>query len=266
MNKKLSEINLLGINITNQSLSNILESVTKGLALKGDKFYIVTPNPEILVYASGHPMFKKIMNEAKLALPDGVGLIWASKILGKPLQYRITGVDFMESLCEKVAEEPVTVGFLGGRKGVADETAKCLLKKYPGLQISYVGEEWEEGKIKDPWSEGQDRKRSKIKETNEMAKDQRLKTNGHIDILFVAYGFPKQEEWIAENLEQLPFTAAMGVGGAFDYISGRVSRAPAWVRRLGFEWLWRLVRQPWRIKRQLKLVEFMWLVFKAKYE
>jgi len=83
-----------------------------------------------------------------------------------------------------------------------------------------------------------------------------------VDILFVAYGFPKQEEWIAKNLPKLPVKAAMGVGGAFDYISGNVSRAPFFVRAIGLEWLFRLIRQPWRIKRQLRLATFILLVIK----
>ncbi|HSW97175.1 MAG TPA: WecB/TagA/CpsF family glycosyltransferase, partial [Candidatus Saccharimonadales bacterium] len=84
------------------------------------------------------------------------------------------------------------------------------------------------------------------------------------DILFVAFGFPKQEEWMFTNLSKVNVTVMMGVGGAFDYISGRVPRAPLWVQKLGFEWLFRLVRQPWRWKRQLALLEFIWLVMKEK--
>src|SRR5579884_3272517 len=87
----------------------------------------------------------------------------------------------------------------------------------------------------------------------------------HIDILFVAFGFPKQEEFISKNLDKLPVTAMVGVGGAFDYISGKVSRAPLIVRFIGFEWLYRLIRQPWRFKRQLALVEFMWMVMKTRF-
>ncbi len=85
-----------------------------------------------------------------------------------------------------------------------------------------------------------------------------------IDILFVAFGFPKQEEWIAKNLASLPVIAAMGVGGAFDYLSGEVVRAPRFIRRIGFEWLFRLVKQPWRLKRQKALLVFIWLVVRQR--
>ncbi|MCL5439235.1 MAG: WecB/TagA/CpsF family glycosyltransferase [Patescibacteria group bacterium] len=226
---------LLGVGVTNASKEEILEYLIKGLKEPSEKYYIVTPNPEILVYASRHKDFKKILNNARLALPDGIGVIWAGKILGKRFKQKITGVDFMKKVCEKVSEKPITIGLMGGRGGVADRTAECLRKKYPGLKIGFIGEEWPNVKV------------------------------GHeIDILFVAYGFPKQEIWMSENLDKLPVKVMMGVGGAFDYISGEVPRAPVWVQKIGFEWFYRLVHEPWRLKRQLALLEFIYLVLKEK--
>ena len=176
-----------------------------------------------------------ILNEASICLCDGVGLYMGAQLLGTPIKERIAGVDFMKNLCEKAAKEGLTTGFLGGRDGVAEMTAECLREKYPGLRVHFTGGEW----------------------------DVRRFPKQGVDILFVAYGFPKQERWIHENLPILPVKVAMGVGGAFDYISGRVVRAPFFVRAVGFEWLFRLIRQPWRIRRQLQLLIFLWLVLKA---
>lgn len=244
----LDEISLLGVRLINATEKEVLEYITKNIESSSEKYYIVTPNPEMLVYANNNTSFKDILNNAKLALIDGVGIVWAGKVLGKNIKQRITGIDLMESLCREVSvsnagalKKPITVGFLGGGQKVAERTAECLQKKYPGLKIVFAAPEPE--KLLKP-----------LKEPKLL-----------IDILFVAFGFPKQEKWIAENLDKIPVKVAMGVGGAFDYISGNVPRAPFFICMLGFEWLYRLIRQPWRWKRQLALIEFGYLVLKAKF-
>jgi N-acetylglucosaminyldiphosphoundecaprenol N-acetyl-beta-D-mannosaminyltransferase len=237
----ISKKNILGVGITDASKREILEYVIENVENFKKKLYLVTPNPEFLVLANKNFSFKNILNQADLASADGVGLMFAGKFLGKPLKERFTGVDIVENLCERVAVKPITVGFLGGRVGVAEKAAECLQKKYPGLKIAFVGGEWQEKRTSD--------KNSKL-----------------IDILFVAFGAPKQEFWISENLDKIPVKIAIGVGGAFDYISGKTPRAPVFMRNAGFEWLFRLIVQPWRIKRQLSLIEFIWLVFKEKFK
>lgn len=248
MINSLDKLQLFGIDITNTIKSQILEYLLKNLKNKADPYYIVTPNPEIIVYATKHPHFKKIINNARIALPDGVGVILAGLILGKRFKQRITGVDFMELLCAAVAqhnlishEKPIAIGFLGGRKGVAEMTAKCLVRKYPELKVVFAGE--------DP---------------DKLLKSLRLPRSPMIDILFVAFGFPKQEEWMAAMLGKIPVRVMMGVGGAFDYISGNVKRAPFIIRLFGFEWLYRLIRQPWRIRRQFSLIQFVFLLLKER--
>lgn len=233
----LNKIDILGIHITNEPKVTILEYSLKRLRDATKKFVIVTPNPEIVIYANKHPRFKKLLNEAEIALPDGIGLLFAGVILGKSLTQRFTGIDFIEELCSKCRDNPLSIGFLGGRGNVAKRTAECLKNKYPWIVIRYIGEEWNEKEYKKPF-----------------------------DILFVALGFPKQEEWIFSNLDRIPVTCAMGVGGSFDYISGEVMRAPYIIRRLGFEWLFRLIRQPWRVKRQLALLEFSFLIIKELFK
>jgi N-acetylglucosaminyldiphosphoundecaprenol N-acetyl-beta-D-mannosaminyltransferase len=256
----ISKQHILGVGITNETGENILEYVLKMLQ-KGERITIVTPNPEILVYANKHKEYQKILNEAQVSLADGVGLLWAGRMLGKPLKRRVTGVDFVENLCKATRENPVSMGFLGGGPGIAERAADCLVRKYPWVKVAFAAEEWPDvGLGKGDVSRMKylvSSKKEELQTTN-----YKLQTTATIDILFVAFGFPKQERWIAENLQKLPVKAAMGVGGTFDYLSGEVMRAPVFIRSLGLEWLFRLVRQPWRWKRQLALLEFVWLVLK----
>ena len=234
--KTFDKIFLLGVGFSDASMKEVLEFIVTGLQNQSEKYYIVTPNPELLVIASKDDNYRKVLNSAKLALPDGIGVIVAGKIMGKPLKERIHGVDLVKSLCKEVSKQPITVGFLGAGPNIAELTAECLRKNYPGLKVGLVSEEWSE----------------------------ELK-NKKADILFVAFGSPKQEIWISENLERLPAKVVIGVGGAFDFISGKVRRAPLILRKIGLEWLFRLIIQPWRLKRQLRLVKFLYLVLREKF-
>jgi len=257
---------LLTVSITNETEDQILKYILLSLEKLQEKFYIVTPNPEILVYANKHQEFKSILNNARLALPDGVGVILAGKILGKPFTERVTGVDLLEKLCQEASKKPITVGFLGGGPKIAERTAECLVKKYPGLKVVFANSEWpNRGPVKSSFPASAPSKPHKSSdEVRAVGIPPAFATPRSIDILFVAYGFPKQEEWMAENLKKIPVKVAMSVGGAFDYISGNVSRAPLLIRLIGFEWFYRLIAQPWRIKRQLALLEFIFLVFKER--
>lgn len=248
----LKTIQLLGVTITAESEKKVSEYVLEEVRKGTKKLFITTPNPEILVHANSHLDYRSKLNSSGVALPDGAGLILAAKVLGKSLSNRITGVDFIERLCKDSKEKPVSMGFLGGRGRVAEKAAHRLKEKYPWIEVSFVGEEWP---ANGQWSmvNGQDQKKSAISH-------QPLA----IDILFVAFGAPKQEEWIYDNLPHLPVKAAMGVGGAFDYLSGQVPRAPLLFRSLGLEWLFRLIVQPWRFKRQLALFKFFGLLIRER--
>lgn len=245
----MNKVDILGVKIDDITVQEALKIVEGWLKKPGksfdkvyteqsrsaqDKHYIVTTNPEFIIASLHDPLLKKILNDADLSIPDGIGL----KMTGK-VKNRISGTDLMEKLVDESRDWVATVGFLGGRDGVAEKCAERLKKKYPGLKISFAEEGGEVDK------EGF-----------------RLRSNNNIpstDILFVALGHPKQEKWIANNLLKLDVKVAMGVGGAFNYISGKVSRAPKWLRDLGLEWLFRLIVQPWRIKRQLALFKFLWM-------
>lgn len=231
-----NKIFILGVGFNNLTKKEVLEYILESSA---GKYYIVTPNPEILVIADSDKNYKKTLNNARLALPDGIGVLLAAKFLGFSFKEKITGIGLLESLCQAAAKQPITVGFLGGAEAVAVKAAECLKKSYPSLKVSFAAPNLK-FKVQN----------SKFPKT---------------DILFVAFGSPKQELWIAKNLSKLPVRVAIGVGGAFDFISGRVPRAPKWMQDLGFEWLFRLIIQPWRIKRQLSLLKFTYLVFEEKF-
>ncbi len=274
--------NFLGVGFTDEEEKDILEYILKSVKKHQEKYYIVTPNPEILVIANENPKYKKVLNGAKLALIDGVGIVWGAKLLGKTLKHKISGIDLVENLCKEIAEKPITVGFLGAGAGVAEKTADCLKKKYPGLKVVFAQEEWElketrQPRVADDARQSLSRHQKTSRSLNESlsrssdVKDSKPAFSSSasglpyfltIDILFVAFGSPKQEFWIAENLEKLPVKVAVGVGGAFDMISGKILRAPTVVRKVGLEWLFRLLIQPWRIKRQTTLLKFAWLIIK----
>lgn len=243
------KIKILEIGFNDLDYEQVLEYIVKILEKVDRNRYFVTPNPELMMIAGKDNSYKKILNSADLALPDGVGVVWASKLLGRTLRGRISGADLMENISRDVAERPITVGFLGGGPGIAEKASDCLRKKYPGLKVLLT------------FGGNPDSK------TLEFIKREVRKNSGDkkIDILFVAFGSPKQEKWIAENLYDLPAKITIGVGGAFDFVSGKIKRAPLWIRNLGLEWLFRLIMQPWRIRRQISLLKFIFLIFKDKF-
>ncbi len=217
--------------------------------------YIVTPNPEQLVYAQKDNHFAQILNDADIALPDGIGLVLAMRILGLssvlcPMSYvlrRIPGVEFMEDLVAMAAEKGYPVALIGGRGGVAGEALGRLQGRYPSLH----GWTIDPGDVDQGSLDNLGDVVDKIRET---------KTR----IVFVGLGAPKQEFFIHRLMSYVLHPTSpmvfMAVGGSFDTIAGRVRRAPLLVRGLGLEWLWRLVREPWRWRRQLALLKFLWLV------
>jgi len=210
----------------------------------GRPHQVVTVNPEFLVQARGDAAFRACLQGADLALADGVGLLPAARLLGHALPERVTGVDITESLMALCAREGYRVYLLGAAKGVAAATAEVLQRRYPGLCVAgtFAGS---------PHASHDAELVAKVREAAPQ-------------VVLVAYGAPAQDLWIARNLRDLAVPVAIGVGGTFDYLSGRVPRAPEVVRRLGFEWLYRLVRQPWRWRRQLRLPVFVALVLRQR--
>ena len=262
-----------GIGITDATQQQILEYTFSSLSVGPGRSYIVTPNPEIIMFAQQNAELKRALNEAEIAICDGIGLYHAARFLGKPLPERVTGVDMVDAICREAvllsrnsSKKPVSVGFLGAGKGVALRTAECLQQKYPGLHVVFAAAEWSQHGFVVAKDENQEsRIKNQERNESEMLNTKSLIHNTDaIDILFVAFGFPKQEFFMSRNREKIPVKVMMGVGGAFDYLSGGVVRAPTIIRSLGLEWLYRLVRQPWRAQRQFALIKFIGLVMKEK--
>ena len=226
------KINILGVLIDNIKKEELLLRISSFLE-DGKQHFLVTPNPEIVLSAQKDEEFRAILNRADIAIPDGFGLILASYYLKTPLGDRITGVDLMLEICKIGEDKGKSVYLLGGEKGIAEKTAKVLIDKFPKIKI--VGAE-SGGKIE----------KENLKDENLLKKI----SEKNPDIIFVALGGGKQEKWIDANLKNLPSVKlAMGIGGAFDFISGKIKRAPLVMRKLGLEWLFRLFLEPRRIKR-----------------
>jgi N-acetylglucosaminyldiphosphoundecaprenol N-acetyl-beta-D-mannosaminyltransferase len=204
---------------------------------------IVTVNAEFVVRAQSDPNFRAVIERAALTTPDSAGVLWALRRAGIRLPYRVGGSDLIWSLCLQAAEFSHRVFLLGGREGVGREAAARLQQTFPGLCIAgtHAG--------------------SPSPEEEENIVD--LVRRSNADILFVAFGAPQQELWIARNLAKTGAVCALGVGGSIDYVAGTARRAPVWMRRAGLDWLWRLIRQPWRWRRMLALPRFVWLVLRS---
>jgi len=228
-------VRILGVRIHNLGAGDAVEMLM-GLAREGEKHQVVTVNPEFIMEAQTNPEFRDVLNDAELSLPDGVGILYASRLFGSPIRERVTGADTLEQICAAAAPRGLSVFLLGAAEGVADETGRILAARHPGLKVSgtYSGSP-------DPSDEEEILRRVNA-------------ANPHF--LFVAYGSPRQELWISRNLHRLNVAIAMGVGGTFDFISGRALRAPRWMRSAGLEWLHRLYREPSRWRRMLALPRF----------
>jgi N-acetylglucosaminyldiphosphoundecaprenol N-acetyl-beta-D-mannosaminyltransferase len=202
--------------------------------------HVVTLNPEMVMAAREHPHFREVIATADLVLPDGVGVVWAARRQGAASVRRVTGVDTLVALAERAAERGWKLFLLGAAPGVAAAAAQALRLRWPALAIAgtHAGD---------------------AGAADDAATSRMVRASG-ADILFVAYGAPAQEIWLARNRAALGVAVGMGVGGAFDVLAGRVPRAPAWLRRLGLEWTWRLAREPWRWRRMLALPRFAILV------
>jgi N-acetylglucosaminyldiphosphoundecaprenol N-acetyl-beta-D-mannosaminyltransferase len=237
-------IRILGLPVDSLLYTQLLDQISEWIQSGNRAHHICTANPEFMMIARKDPNFRNILNRADLCIADGVGLHWAAKRRGQPLPERITGSDGVPIIAERAAQEGWRIFLLGASPGVAEKTAAILCEQYPGLQIAgtYSGS---------PAKEEEDAIVAMV-------------NAAHADILFVAYGAPQQDKWIARNLPRLQVKMAMGVGGAFDFIAGVVPRAPGWMRRAGVEWLYRLYLQPTRIGRMTRLPRFVIAVLLEK--
>lgn len=242
------QIDILGVRVDNVDLQACLVRIAGWLAdTDGGLHHIVTVNPEFVIAARRNPVFMTALGRSSLATADGIGIKIAARILSLPVPARVTGVDLVEGLAASRLPN-CRVFLLGAAEGVAADTARALTQRFPDLQIAgtFAGGPSEQ-------------EFSQIEERLAASKP---------TVLLVAFGHPAQDLWIDSNRERLRMhgiLVAVGVGGTFDYLSGRVPRAPRLIRRLGLEWLYRLIRQPWRWRRQLALPLFVMLIVRERF-
>lgn len=238
-----ASVYILGVRVNCVSQQEALDRIEQIIArwrVSGNTLpcqQVVTVNTEFVMEAQRNHEFRVAINEAILALPDGIGIVWATRYLGQPTEERVTGTDTLAALARRCASSSYRLYLLGAAPGVAEEAGVRLKALAPGLEIAgtYAGSPApveEEGIIE------------RIRESQ-------------ADVLCVAYGAPAQDLWIRRNLSRLPVAVAMGVGGAYDFLSGRQRRAPRLMQQLGLEWLYRLYREPWRWRRMLAIPRFM---------
>ena len=247
-------LNILGIEITTESRAQITAQLREWLTERTPR-QIVTVNPEILVAASHSKRSRQLIDQADLRVADGAGILLVARLFRLPAPERLTGIDLVDILCGLAADLGRSVYLLGGAAGVAQAAAAALQRRHPSLRITA-----DEGvpKLTDARFQALD---PSMDEAHVIQRIAATKPG----VLCVAYGHPKQEAFIAEHTDQLAASVMIGVGGTFDFLAGRIPRAPQLFQRLGLEWLWRLIVQPWRLKRiWTATVVFPWLVIRER--
>lgn len=224
------KINVLGVLFHSLSLDEAVES---GVMLSGQEgfHYVVTPNPEFILTAKKNEAFRRVLNQADLTIPDGIGVIYAAKLLGTPLKSKVPGIEFAQRLMGELAQNGRKLYLLGAKPGVAEQAAENLQQRYPGLCIcgTHDGYFQDDRPVVDS-----------IKASD-------------ADVLFVCLGAPRQELWMAQYGPEAGVKLAVGLGGSLDVFAGTAERAPETWQKLGLEWLYRLVKEPKRIRRMIRL-------------
>ena len=234
-------INVLGVGFDNITMD---QAVAEGIRLMSTKgpHYVATPNPEIVEICREDPEAREAVNGADLVLADGIGVIYGAKMLGTPLKGRVPGIEFAKALMASMAESGKSLFLLGAKPGVAEKAADNLRREYPGLKIAGVRDGYfqEDGPVVDD-----------------------IRASG-AEVVFVCLGAPKQEKWMRKNGEATGAKLLLGIGGALDVFSGEVKRAPRAFQKLGLEWFYRLITNPSRAGRMMKLPLFLVHVAKEK--
>jgi len=231
-------VTILGVPVQNLTYAETFAIIEEMIGA-GMPHQLATVNPEFLVMARADAEFRRVLQQADLALADGAGLQLAAMLQGKRFVSRVAGSQLVYQLAPLAAEKGWRLFFLGAAPGVAEEAARRLRVQHPAIQIAVDPA--------DPTPEGS---------AAALAHIQAVRP----DILLVAYGAPKQDLWIARYKEEAGIPVMIGVGGTFDVIAGRSPRPPQWLHDIGLEWLYRLWKQPWRWRRQLRLPLFVLLV------
>ena len=228
---------VLGLQFDNVTMDEAVARAEELLEAPGASI-VVTPNAEIGYEALHDAQFRALLNGADLVLPDGAGVVLAAKLRKTPLKQKVAGVDFADRLLTLLAETGKTLYLLGGKPGIAELAAEKMREKHPGLQICGTAD----GYFKD---EGP------VIEKINAAKP---------DVLFVCVGAPKQEIFMHAHKDELDVRLMAGLGGSLDAFAGTVKRAPKWMIRCNLEWLYRLIQEPSRLGRMMRLPKFLWQV------
>ena len=241
----MNSVEILGVRVDDATYRDLLDRVDAFIA-SGEPHQIITVNTEMLVAARHDQELARALADSALNVADSVGVMWAARLLGQPLQERVTGSDGIHRLAAHSALNGYRLYLLGAAPGVAELAAERLSAANPGLEIAgtYAGS-------------------PSVSEEEEII--ERVGA-ANPDLLLAAYGVPAEEKWIARNRLGLGVPVMVGIGGAFDFVAGVTKRAPGWMRRCGLEWLHRLVREPWRWRRQLALPMFLILVLRQRLE
>lgn len=228
------KIDVMGVGFDNLTKNEFIDRARQMLATR-EKGYVVTPNAEIVYEAVQDASFRDLLNGAALVLPDGAGVVLGAKILGTPLKEKVAGIEFGEEICRLLAENGGKLYLLGSKPGIADQAGQKLKEKYPGLTICGTAD----GYFKD--------EAAVVAKINEAAPD----------VVFVCLGAPKQEKFIRNHFDEMNATLYLGLGGSLDGYAGVAQRAPRWMINLSLEWLYRLLKEPKRLGRMMRLPKFV---------
>ncbi len=231
------KIDVMGLKFDSMTMDEALSRAEA--LLRGEKAaYVVTPNAEIAYEALHDGQLREMLNGADLMLPDGAGVVLASKLLRTPVKQKVAGVDFAAGLLGILERNGESLYLLGGKTGIGELAAQKMLEAHPQLRIAGIAD----GYFQD--------------EAPVIAK---INASG-ADALFVCLGAPKQERFMVQHQQELHVHLMAGLGGSLDAFAGTVQRAPAWMIRLNLEWLYRLIREPKRFRRMLRLPKYLWAV------
>ncbi|MHB1005635.1 MAG: WecB/TagA/CpsF family glycosyltransferase [Chloroflexota bacterium] len=239
LSRDVRAVEVLGVRVDDVTYLDALV-VCQLFIAAGGPHLVATVNTEFVMAAQADAAYRRVLNEAALCVPDGIGLLAAARLTGHRLREHVRGTDLVDQIASLAAVKGYRLFLLGGRGGVGEQAARALVRRWPGLHVAG----WYEGEA-DP-----------AHDADTLAA---VRAVGQVDILLVAYGAPAQEKWLARNLAATGAVVGIGVGGVFDFFAGHAARAPRWARRLELEWLYRLLTQPWRWRRQLALPKFVGL-------
>lgn len=235
---------ILGLKVASLQKREALSLCVSYMEDPNNFHHVITANTLLAIEEIENPSLKSICENADVLIPDSIGIIWASKKLKQPSLNLYAGIDLAFDLCRVAAERSFEVFFIGGERNISEEAARTLKKKFPEIKIQAYSGFFDE-----------DQERTILEKISQQQPN----------LILVGMGVPKQEIWIHEKLKPIYSGLAIGVGGSFDVWAGKTKRAPLWVQRIGFEWIFRLIQEPFRWKRILKLPRFVSLILKEKH-